>query len=59
MQPIGIAGQALEEPRGYACHPNLVVGVAGISKGFIDGLFLVGGERGMDPGEGACAAVGQ
>ncbi len=59
VQPVGIAGHALEEPRGYACHPDLAVGGGGVAKGFVDGSFFGGGEGRMHPSEGTCTAVGE
>ena len=57
VQPVGVAGKALEEPRGYAGHPDLAGGVARVGEGLVDGSFLGGGKGRMDPGEGASAAV--
>ena len=59
VQPVGVAGKTLEEPRGYACHPGLAIGVARVGEGLVHGSFFGGGEGGMDPGEGACATVGE
>ena len=58
VQPVGVAGKALEEPRGYARHPGLAIGVARVGVGLVDGSFFGGGERRMNPGEGTCTAVG-
>lgn len=59
VKPIGITRESLEEPGGYAGHPDLAGGVAGVGEGFVDGSFLRGGEGRMDPSEGACATVGE
>lgn len=59
VQPVGVAGQALEEPRGYARHPELAAGAARVGEGLVDGSFFGGGEGRMDPAEGACTAVGE
>ena len=59
IQPVGVAGQALEEPWGDACHPDLAVGSASVGERFVDRGFFVGGEGRMDPSEGTCAAIGE
>ena len=59
VEPVGVAGHALEEPGSYTGHPDFVVGGAGVAEGLVNGSFLRGGEGRMDPSEGARAAVGE